>query len=413
MTNPVLLGGYPATNSHQATNFKQFYDAVVPSNQPQIRVERIYIGRTNSTGPQFITDIGPAIAGGRTPIISFKFNVSWTNIANGAEDSRFDAIFNTGPSGILGYNISGLAMPPRICFHHEPESDDTVQNFNAMQMHLVERYKTVIRANGWDLCYIMTGGIFRNQSSFWPLNTLDTAVAGVDIHRMYADPYMKPGGGPYSVGSWVDPNSTSTVFRAHRDWCNARGMTAAWPEYGVLQQEGDTDGSFQADFINATVNLSWLRELEFIIYYDRVLGEGGSTSYASITHGGTLAGPSTLALTAFSHLGLPGSGPPPTGPTITSFTPTTGASGTIVTITGTNFTGATSVRFGTLATTFTVVSSTTITAAVPPNAVTSGIVVTTSAGSVTSSSPFTIAGTPPNDFTPGVVPPMTRVRQAG
>jgi hypothetical protein len=52
-------------------------------------------------------------------------------------------------------------------------------------------------------------------------------------------------------------------------------------------------------------------------------------------------------------------------PTITSFTPAIGVSGTIVTITGTNFTGATQVNFGgTPSASFTVNSSTTITATV-------------------------------------------------
>ncbi len=52
-------------------------------------------------------------------------------------------------------------------------------------------------------------------------------------------------------------------------------------------------------------------------------------------------------------------------PTITGFTPTQGFTGTKVTITGTNFTGATSVKLGTAAALYTVVSSTKITATTP------------------------------------------------
>jgi hypothetical protein len=52
-------------------------------------------------------------------------------------------------------------------------------------------------------------------------------------------------------------------------------------------------------------------------------------------------------------------------PTITGFTPTRGYPGTKVTITGTNFTGATSVKLGTASASYTVVSSTKITAFVP------------------------------------------------
>ena len=76
-------------------------------------------------------------------------------------------------------------------------------------------------------------------------------------------------------------------------------------------------------------------------------------------------------------------------PTITSFTPTSGIAGTAVTITGTNFTGATSVTFGgTAASSFTVVSSTSITAITGTG--TSGkIAVTTPAGTATSSTDFT------------------------
>jgi hypothetical protein len=52
-------------------------------------------------------------------------------------------------------------------------------------------------------------------------------------------------------------------------------------------------------------------------------------------------------------------------PTITSFNPTSAGTGTTVTITGTNFTNASSVKFGgTNATSFNVVNSTTITAVV-------------------------------------------------
>jgi hypothetical protein len=52
-------------------------------------------------------------------------------------------------------------------------------------------------------------------------------------------------------------------------------------------------------------------------------------------------------------------------PTVTGLNPTSGPIGTVVTITGTNFVGVTSVTFGGVSATFTVVSSTQITATVP------------------------------------------------
>ena len=70
-------------------------------------------------------------------------------------------------------------------------------------------------------------------------------------------------------------------------------------------------------------------------------------------------------------------------PTITSFTPTSAGTGTTVTITGTNFTGATAVSFGgTAATSYSVVSATSITAVVA-SGTTGSVSVTTSGGTAT------------------------------
>ena len=94
----------------------------------------------------------------------------------------------------------------------------------------------------------------------------------------------------------------------------------------------------------------------------------GATGSVTIT---TPNGSATLA--GFTYTGT-------TLPTITSFTPTTAPTGTTVTITGTNFTGATAVSFGgTAATTFTVVNATTITAVVA-NGATGSVSVTTPNG---------------------------------
>ena len=78
-------------------------------------------------------------------------------------------------------------------------------------------------------------------------------------------------------------------------------------------------------------------------------------------------------------------------PKITSFTPTSGPVGTLVTLTGTNFTGATKVAFhGTAATSFHVVSAKTIRANVPACASTGTIAVTTLGGTAASAASFTV-----------------------
>ena len=80
-------------------------------------------------------------------------------------------------------------------------------------------------------------------------------------------------------------------------------------------------------------------------------------------------------------------------PTISSFTPTSGSGGTSITITGTYFTGVTDVKInGVSATSFTVNSSTSITA-VAPTGTTGTIQVITPGGTATSASNFTYTPT--------------------
>ena len=93
---------------------------------------------------------------------------------------------------------------------------------------------------------------------------------------------------------------------------------------------------------------------------------------------------------------------PPQAPTISSLTPTSGPVGTQVDVQGTNFTGASSVKFnGNADPSFVVDSSTEITAHVPAGASTGPISVTTPTGTSTSASSFTVIPPPTlSGFTP-------------
>lgn len=87
-------------------------------------------------------------------------------------------------------------------------------------------------------------------------------------------------------------------------------------------------------------------------------------------------------------------------PTITSFSPTSGTSGTSVTIYGTNFGCTTSVSFNGASASFAVNSASQITTAVPSGATTGQITVTTTGG-IAISSNFTVAKIPTiTSFTP-------------
>jgi hypothetical protein len=110
----------------------------------------------------------------------------------------------------------------------------------------------------------------------------------------------------------------------------------------------------------------------------------GATSgpIAVTTQGGTATSTSAFTVTA-----------PTPAPAIASFTPTTGGPGTTVTVTGTNFTGATAVSIGSMAiASYTVVSATTISFVVPTSAsnVSGALTVVTPAGTATSTTDFNL-----------------------
>lgn len=109
-----------------------------------------------------------------------------------------------------------------------------------------------------------------------------------------------------------------------------------------------------------------------------VVGAGTTGNVAVTVTGGT------ASLAGFTYVPVP---------TITSFTPTSASSGAIVTITGTNFTNASSVSFGGIAATYTILSSTTITAV--PLFGSSGNVTVVTPGGTASKAGFTfIHGVP-------------------
>ncbi|UGS38856.1 IPT/TIG domain-containing protein [Capillimicrobium parvum] len=115
---------------------------------------------------------------------------------------------------------------------------------------------------------------------------------------------------------------------------------------------------------------------------------------------GTAASPAAFTVTA------------PPAPSITSFTPTGGPAGTVVTITGRNLTGASAVTFNAKAApTFTVVSPTQIKATVPATATTGRIGVRTAGGTATSPGTFTMLAV--TSLTPASGPTGSQVTIAG
>lgn len=107
---------------------------------------------------------------------------------------------------------------------------------------------------------------------------------------------------------------------------------------------------------------------------------------------------------------------PPPPPSITSFAPPEGPFGTEVTINGSNFTGASQVKFNGVAGIFSIISETEIRATVPAGASSGAISVTTSGGTATSAGDFSVTPPPPpavDSFTPIRGPVGTQVTITG
>lgn len=118
----------------------------------------------------------------------------------------------------------------------------------------------------------------------------------------------------------------------------------------------------------------------------------------------------------YNYLALDGT--PPPAPVISGFSPSSGTVGSSVTISGSNFTGATSVSFNNTSAAFTVNNNSQITATVPAGATSGLIRVTGPGGTATSAASFTVTIPPPpvpaiSGFAPASGPVGTQVTITG
>jgi subtilase family serine protease len=134
------------------------------------------------------------------------------------------------------------------------------------------------------------------------------------------------------------------------------------------------------------------------------------TQITATTAAGTVTGP--ISVVGFGGVGTSSTvfyGPP----SISSLSPTSGGEHSTVTVTGTNLTGASSVKLSGHTASFSVVSPTQITFVAPTGATTGTVQVTTPGGIATSGS-FTVLGPPTiTSFTPGSGPVGTPVTITG
>ena len=108
---------------------------------------------------------------------------------------------------------------------------------------------------------------------------------------------------------------------------------------------------------------------------------GATSGLVSVTTpGGTASSPSAFTVTT----------PPPPAPVVSGVSPASGVVGSSVTVSGSNLAGASAVKFNGVSASFTVVSTTSITATVPTGATSGPVSVTTPGGTASSSTSFTV-----------------------
>jgi hypothetical protein len=211
-------------------------------------------------------------------------------------------------------------------------------------------------------------------------------------------------------GGTFDPNNLPAFSYVVPNNCNNMHTqsTGTCPAYFGTNPNADkiTMGdTWLANFVptiasKATVILTWdegsFTSPQQITTLEYGLGVSGGTNNGSFNHFNLLGGLETafgvqLIAGAIGQTPLPIGSSTPSAPTITSFTPTTGAVATVVTINGTNFTASAVVKFnGVTGTGFVFVSATQVNANVPAGATTGPISVTTASGTGTSATNFTV-----------------------
>lgn len=245
---------------------------------------------------------------------------------------------------------------------------------------------TIFGSNFTGATSVMFGGVAAsfivNSSS-----SITATAPAVGFAQVVDVTVTTPSGTSSTAGSANDYTYTllpNITFLSPNTGSSAGGNTVIITGTGFLGVTSVTFGGVSASF---TVNSSTQ------ITATAPAGAAGTVDVRATNSSGT--SPNTAA-DDYTYTG---------GPTITSISPVTGpvTGGTTVTITGTGFTGATAVKFGTTnATTFTVLSSTTITAVSPAHtAGTVDVSVTTPAG--------TTANTAADDFTYGTVPSISSI----
>jgi hypothetical protein len=184
-------------------------------------------------------------------------------------------------------------------------------------------------------------------------NITEVTIGGVKATLQYTNPSatqievtVRDG----ATGDVVVKTSDGTATKAGFTYYDKPTITSFSPVSGHY---GDT-------IIITGTNFNGLQSATFGGYVSIYRNAESNTTIKAVV--GTGATGDVLVRTPGGTATLPGFTWLPPIPVITSFTPTSGVSGTIITISGSNFTNATNVKFGSVTAPYTVVDASTITA---------------------------------------------------
>jgi hypothetical protein len=342
--------------------------SLLPSNA------RSVTGAPPAGSPNYFSSIYGSYA-----IRTWKFHVDWATPANSTFTGPTNtaiSTFNIGPSSVPekdGNNLDTLTY--RLMMQNQ------YTNLNGRESlwltHTVGNGATsnVAQVRWYELP--VTGGVVSSvrQQSTWSPDLLNRFMPSLAVDKK----------GNMAVGYSVSDGSMYPAIRY-------AGRLAGDPLNQLTQAEQSlVQGlGFQCcTFSDGTVNTRWGD------YSAMTIDPDGCTFWYTGEYYD--AHPTTKAednwQTRIGSFQLPGCSTAAAAPTVSAFSPTSGPVGTSVTVTGSGFTGATSVTFNGTAASFTVSSDSQLTATVPSGATSGSISVTTAAGTGTSSGSFTVTTT--------------------
>ena len=167
-------------------------------------------------------DIQADVDAGRIPILSVKFDASWTKVAGGTLDPIIKQ---------HAQRVKALGKPVMSCFHHEPTNDGgTGADFIAQWKHCVDVFRQESVTNAaflWiQISYdLRVGG---------PADAYFPGASYVDF--IGADPYNWP---PKPGASWLP---FSQIVQHAVKYARAKGIDLIIAETGTNEKAGDAQG---------------------------------------------------------------------------------------------------------------------------------------------------------------------------